>query len=60
MEKKTERYKALLLEIGNMVRESGKTPVTETTIDEEITATMRELRQFIERLRRVKDGEASA
>lgn len=60
MEKKTDRYKALLLEIGNMVRESGKTPVTETTIDEEITATMRELRQFIERLRRVKDGEASA
>ncbi len=60
MEKKTDRYKALLLEIGDMVRESGKTPVTETTIDEEITATMRELRQFIERLRRVKDGEASA
>ncbi len=57
MEKKTDRYKALLLEIGNMVRESGKTPVTETTIDEEITATMRELRQFIERLRRVKEGE---
>ncbi len=60
MEKKTEKYKALLLEIGDMVRESGKTPVTETTIAEEITATMRELRQFIERLRRVKDGEASA
>ena len=59
MNDKTENYKGLLLEIKNMVEEYGeeKRLAEITDIDAEITVTMRELRQFIERLRRAKEGE---
>lgn len=55
MNEKTERYKGLLLEIKNMAEE--KRLIETTDIDTEIITTMRELRQFIERLRRAKEGE---
>ena len=59
MNEKTERYRSLLLEIKNMAEEYGeeKRLAEITDIDAEITVTMRELRQFIERLRRAKEGE---
>ncbi len=55
MEDKSKRYKGLLLEIRNMAEE--KRLVETEDIDAEITVTMRELRQFVERLRRAKEGE---
>ena len=48
-------YNNLLTEIGSMAENAKKNQ--EDDIDTEITTTMRELRQFIERLRRVKEGE---
>lgn len=52
---KHDDYNNLLTEIGSMVENAKKNQ--EDGIDTEIATTMRELRQFIERLRRVKDGE---
>ena len=52
---KNNAYNNLLMEIRSMAENAKKKQ--EDDIDTEITTTMRELRQFIERLRRVKEGE---
>lgn len=54
MDEKLKKYKELLEEMQQTL-EAAKN--VEGDIDVEIDQTMRELRQMVERMRRLKDGE---
>lgn len=56
MDEKIKKYVALLEEYQRTLEDAKK--IEEAGIDVQIAQTMRELRQMIERLRRLKDGES--
>ena len=55
MGEKIDKYLALLEECQRTLEAAKK--IEEAEIDVQIAQTMRELRQMIERLRRLKDGD---
>ena len=55
MDDKTKKYLELLEELQATLENAKK--IEEGDIDVQIGQTMRELRQMIERLRRLKDGD---
>ena len=55
MDNKTKKYLELLEELQATLENAKK--IEEGDIDVQIGQTMRELRQMIERLRRLKDGD---
>lgn len=55
MGEKIDKYVALLEEYQRTLEAAKK--IEDADIDVQIAQTMRELRQMIERLRRLKDGE---
>lgn len=55
MDDKTKKYVELLEELQATLENAKK--IEEGDIDVQIGQTMRELRQMIERLRRLKDGD---
>ena len=55
MDEKLKKYKELLEDLQKTLEDEKKNQ--EDGVDLRIGQTMRELRQFIERLRRLKDGD---